>query len=252
MREHGQPSRTVGILGGMGPAATVDFYDKLVRATPASRDQDHLRVVIWADPTVPDRHDAICGDGEDPTPWLERGVDHLVRCGAQVLAVPCNTIHAFLPAVLAGRDVEFVSIVDATVDAVLRTPSSAVGILATDGALASGLYQSALRAVGRDPVLLSASSQQVLMQVIYGVKAATAGDQEHRQLVELLAELSAKGARTVVAGCTEVSVLLDAVDTDLRIIDPSWELAVATVARATVAETEPSNDGASLPGTRAL
>jgi aspartate racemase len=256
MRENRQPSRTVGILGGMGPAATVDFYDKLVRATPASRDQDHLRVVIWADPTVPDRHDAICGDGEDPTPWLEQGVDHLMRCGTQVLVAPCNTIHAFLPAVLTGRNVHFVSIVDATVDAVLRTPSSAVGILATDGALASGLYQSALRAVGREPVLLSAPSQQILMQVIYGVKAATAGEQEHRQLAGLLAELAGKGAKTVVAGCTEVSVLLDSVDTGLRVVDPSWELAVATVACATAAEgggvrTARSNDTAPVPATGA-
>ncbi|MBA2695360.1 MAG: aspartate/glutamate racemase family protein, partial [Actinobacteria bacterium] len=141
-------SKVVGVLGGMGPAATVDFYAKLVRHTPAQRDQDHLRVVIWADPTVPSRQEALLAGGTDPTPWLEEGVRHLVGSGAQIVVVPCNTIHAYLGPVLADQPVEFLSIIDTTVRAIQRRDARRVGLLATDGALASGVFQAALDAAG--------------------------------------------------------------------------------------------------------
>lgn len=87
----------IGILGGMGPAATADFYAKLVAITPGSSDQDHLRTVIWSDPTIPDRTEALLGGGPDPTPWLLDGSRVLREAGATVIAIPCNTAHAFVP-----------------------------------------------------------------------------------------------------------------------------------------------------------
>ncbi len=233
MPDHIGPSRVVGILGGMGPAATVDFYDKLVRATPATQDQDHLRVVIWADPTVPNRHEALMAGGQDPRPWLEEGVQHLMRCGAEVLAVPCNTIHAYMPAVVEGKDVEFISIIDVTVEAARQTdPTGRVGLLAADGALASGLYQSAFEEEGMELVLPSEVSQADLMKVVYSVKAGASGPKERQSVVSLLAELVGGGASTVIAGCTEVSVLLAKLDVDVRVIDPSQALAEKTIERA--------------------
>ncbi len=233
MPEHIGPSRVVGILGGMGPAATVDFYDKLVRATPATQDQDHVRVVIWADPTVPNRHEALMAGGQDPRPWLEDGVQHLMRCGAEILVVPCNTIHAYMPAVVQGKDVEFISIIDVTVEAARqRDPTGRVGLLAADGALASGLYQSAFADESMELVLPSEVSQVALMKVIYSVKAGEAGPEERRSLASLLADLTGSGASTVIAGCTEVSVLLAQLEVDVRVIDPSQALAEKTVERA--------------------
>jgi aspartate racemase len=110
----------VGVLGGMGPAATADFYDKLVRATPATRDQHHLRVVVWSDPTVPDRSAAIVGDGPDPTPWLLRGGRVLTGAGAGLIAVPCNTAHAFLATVEEQIGVPMVHMIDQTVRVVVE------------------------------------------------------------------------------------------------------------------------------------
>lgn len=232
MRERTAPSRIVGILGGMGPAATVDFYDKLVRATPAARDQDHLRVAIWADPTVPNRQEALLAGGVDPTPWLERGVHHLIECGAEILIAPCNSVHAYLPAVVHGKDVEFISIIDATVAAVMQVgPSGKVGLLATDGALASGLYQSALRDSGLETVVPSAPTQKNLMDVIYGVKAGDVGPAARQHVLSLVAQLRADGVATVIAGCTEISTLLAGPDVD-DVIDPSQVLALATIDRA--------------------
>ncbi len=231
--EPSTPSRVVGVLGGMGPAATVDFYAKLVRSTPAARDQEHLRVVIWADPTVPSRQEALLAGGADPSPWLETGIRHLLRCGAEILVVPCNTIHAYLPAVLAGKDVEFISIIDATVEAVRETdPTGTVGLLATDGALASGLYQQAFVEAGMEVVVPSRSSQTALMDVVTAVKSGDTGTTQQQKLSGLLVELTEDGASIVVAGCTEASALLATMDADTRVVDPSQVLVDATIERA--------------------
>lgn len=233
MPEQIKPSRMVGILGGMGPAATADFYGKLIEATPATRDQEHLRVAIWADPTVPDRSRALLGNGEDPTPWLERGVRHLVECGAEILVAPCNTIHAYLAAVIEGHDVEFISIIEAAIEATTETDSTGrVGLLATDGTLASGLYQSALTDAGLKPLFPSEADQKILMQTIYGVKAGEVGQKEREQILALVEGLHRRGVNTVIAGCTEISVLLSQLNANVHVIDPSQALALKTVERA--------------------
>lgn len=239
MPENRTPSRVVGILGGMGPAATVDFYDKLVRASPAATDQEHLRVVIWADPTIPNRHAALLGNGEDPRPSLERGVDTLIGAGAEILVVPCNTVHAFLDDVTAGKNIEFISIIETTIDAVTAQRSLAevgfavkVGIVAADGTIVSGMYQRALVAAGMEPVLVSDASQEGLMQVIYRIKAGTAGPDDSRQVAALFDELQSAGASVVIAGCTEISILLEHLDVPVPVIDPSQVLALRTIERA--------------------
>ncbi|MGH3359284.1 MAG: aspartate/glutamate racemase family protein [Nocardioidaceae bacterium] len=229
----GEPSRIVGILGGMGPAATADFYDRLIRATPARHDQDHLRVVIWSDPTVPNRHEALIGDGTDPTPWLEHGVRQLRQCGAEIVVAPCNTVHAFLPTIMADKDVEFLSIIDTMVDEVAAAGTGdRVGLLAADGALASGLYQSALRAAGKQTVLPADRSQQALMRTIYRVKSGSAGSREAEQLSSVLDELEAAGAHSVIIGCTELSVLSGDVRSGVHLMDAADALVRRTVAAA--------------------
>lgn len=234
MPESPTPSRVVGILGGMGPAATVDFYDKLVRATPATTDQEHLRVVIWADPTIPNRHAAILGEGEDPRPSLSRGVDALVVAGADLLVVPCNTVHAFLDEVVTGKPIEFISIIEVTVAAVLATgEAGAVGLIAADGAIASGGYQQELTDAGLQPVLPAADSQADLMRVIYRVKAGESTRADAERVSALVAELEQAGATTIIAGCTEISTMLAELETATPLIDPSEVLARVTVHRAT-------------------
>ena len=228
-------SRIVGILGGMGPAATVDFYDKLVRATPARVDQDHLRVVMWADPTVPDRHAAVRGTGEDPLPWLEQGVRRLQEAGADLVVAPCNTVHALLPDVVARAGVEFVSIIDTAVGvAVAADRGHSVGVVAADGAVEADLYQSALRAAGRRPVLPTNEQQAQVMSIIHRVKAGGSGEQEEGELSAILGELATAGATSVIVGCTELSVLLGGVTTDLYVVDAAEALAQRTVALCAV------------------
>jgi aspartate racemase len=227
-------SRIVGILGGMGPAATVDFYAKLVRHTPAERDQDHLRVVIWADPSVPNRQEALLAGGTDPTPWLENGVSRLVASGAEIVVVPCNTVHAYLEPVMAAAPVEFIDIIDVTVDAVRRRGVARVGLLATDGALASGLFQDAFDSAGIEWVLPDSAGQESVMDLVTKVKTGRVDDETREQMRRRLESLRDAGAVTVVAGCTEISALLDGmpIPDDVGVLDPATELALRTLARA--------------------
>lgn len=249
----GGPSRLVGILGGMGPRATVDFYDKLVALTPATRDQDHVRVVMWADPTVPSRQEALLAQGTDPTPWLEEGVRRLVAAGAELLVVPCNTVHAYLGPVMDAQHVEFVSIIETTVTAVQRRGAHRVGLLATDGALAAGVFQAALDRAGIDCVLPAPDRQRFVMELVEAVKAGSVEPSQTRGLGELLEELRRDGASVTIAGCTEISSLMSALPAELaaQVLDPSRELARATIQRALGSPDAPDVGGTGTPFARA-
>lgn len=219
----------------MGPSATADFYTKLIAHTPASLDQEHLRVVIWADPTVPSRQDAILSNGQDPSPWLAAGLQRLQDCGAEIVVVPCNTVHRYLPPIMDGQPTEFISIIDTTIQAVQRTAGDGViGLLATDGALLSGIYQQALGDAGYSVAQPSAEDQARLMEIVHSVKAGDTGPELHQDMRRILANLENQGVATAVIGCTELSTLLEQVNLDcsMTLVDPAVELAIATVGSA--------------------
>ncbi|MFC7404595.1 aspartate/glutamate racemase family protein [Georgenia alba] len=224
----------VGILGGMGPAATAAFYVRLVEVTPASRDQDHPKVVMWADPSVPDRTAALLHGGESIVPWLERGLLRLSDAGATFVVSPCNTAHVWLPDVARDVGVELLSIVDTAVDAALEEVGSGgtVGVLGTHATIASAIYQDGLAARGLTPVVPDADHQAGLVRAIYAVKAG--GDQlgEAGAIVrEVCRSLVARGVGLVLNACTEISLVLDGVEQIVPVVDSSDALARATVDR---------------------
>ncbi|MEE6287850.1 amino acid racemase [Georgenia sp. MJ173] len=223
----------VGVLGGMGPAATVDFYAKLIAATAAQRDQDHLRVMIWADPTVPDRSAAIAGDGEDPTPRLVEGARHLAAAGAAFYVVVCNGAHAFLPRVRQQVDLDYLSIIDATVDHLAALPGvRRAGILATDATLTARLYQDGLEGAAIEPVVPAAADQRSVMETIFAVKSRTVSPGQKAALIGVAAGLAERGADVVVAACTELPLLLTSQELPTRLVDPTAILAGRTVEAA--------------------
>lgn len=227
----------VGILGGMGPAATADFYAKIIAATPATRDQDHLHVVIWADPTVPDRSAALLQGGEDPTPWLLRGARQLVAMGASFIAVPCNTAHAFFPSIEQEITVPFIHMMDETARAVELTYPSVerVGLLATSGTIASGLYQEWFARHHIEVVVPNDDLQErAVMRAIHHVKAGEMGPDTTALLAEAGAYLVAHGAEALIAGCTELPLVFRDGDAAVPVIDPTQVLAEAVVRRASV------------------
>ncbi|AZL04606.1 aspartate racemase [Brevibacterium aurantiacum] len=223
----------VGILGGMGPAATVDFYSKLIEATPASGDQGHLRVMIWADPTVPDRSAAIVGDGIDPTPKLVEGAQRLADEGASFYVVTCNGAHAFLPKVRQQVDLDYLSIVDVTAEHVQALPYvKKAGLLATDATLTAGLYQEALQSAGVTPQIPSPEDQHIVMETIYAVKAKELRLEQRQALADVAGRLCAEGADVIIAACTEIPLALSAAESPRPLIDPAVLLAHEVVNEA--------------------
>lgn len=227
--------RIVGILGGMGPLATADLYRKIILATPAARDQDHLHVVIDADPSVPDRSAALRGEAPDPTPWLLRGARRLEAAGAAFIVVPCNTAHAFLPAV---RPQIGIPILDMIAEAAARVRADfpaarRVGVLATRGTVASGLYHRALAAAGLAAITPDDAAQDRLVgAAIAAVKAGDTSAAVGALVVEAGRGLVAAGAEVLLAACTELPLVLTAANAPAPLLDPTQALAEAAVREA--------------------
>lgn len=226
--------KVVGVIGGLGPEATVDFYAKLVAATPALRDQDHLRVVIDSNPKVPDRNRAVAGEGESPGPALAATARVLEGAGAELLCMPCNTAHAFIADIRSATALPFVSIIESALAEVqaLRPAVRRVGLLTATGGRRARVYEDALAGTGLDAVVLDDSEQGRLMQLIYGIKAGKRGAAERTAMIALAQRLVDRGAQVLVAGCTEVPLLMSEADLAIPFIDSTAALARAVVRAA--------------------
>ena len=210
--------KTLGVLGGMGPAATVAFLARVQALTPAQGDADHIRVVMDLNPQVPDRNTRP-GDAEAE---LGRMAERLKAAGAQVLAMPCNTAHAQKPGIVAAG-LPFIDIIAATVAAAKGYDARSIGILATPGGEA--LYVAALMAAGVKPVVLQGEDRAAFMACVYGVKRGDVGVDNRAAMARLAEALNVAGADAVIAGCTEVPLLLDAADVSVPLVDSAEVLA---------------------------
>jgi aspartate racemase len=223
----------IGVFGGMGPSATVDFLDKLVRLTPASRDQDHLPVIVASLPHIHDRSSAILGRGRDPLPQLLEGIEMLNRAEVGVIAIPCNSSHHWFEQMSQASKVPVLHIAKACVEAIASSGQPRVAIFATRGALASGFYQRELASRGIEFLIPDPDGAQI--QVDACIREVKAGNTEAgaHQLALACQDAVAKGATTLIMGCTEIPIASRFADmSGLALIDSSLELARASVAFA--------------------
>ncbi|MDX2234851.1 MAG: amino acid racemase [Hyphomonadaceae bacterium] len=226
--------KAIGILGGMGPAATVDLHAKIIRATPATRDQDHLRILIDSNPALPDRNAALDGTGPSPGPALAAMARGLERSGAAVLVMACNTAHAFQADIEAAVTIPFMSMIEATVDAALAQAPGAkrVGVLAVTGCLRANLHQAAFARRGVATFVTDGADHQSLMDAIARIKAGDTGPDVRDTLRSLAAGFITKGCDAIVAGCTEAPLALRQEDVGAPFIDSTAALAAAVAAFA--------------------
>jgi aspartate racemase len=231
--------RTLGVLGGMGPLATADFYTKLVELTPAARDREHIPTLIRSVPQIPERLAALLGEGASPGPALVAGARQLVLGGAELLAMPCNTAHAWWGEISAGvPGVPLLHIVDAVLAELARAAPGArrVGLLATSGTLRAGIYLQ--RALQVDPHAgwqwLQPDEDVQREQVTAGIAAVKAGAVEQgRALLGAAAQalVERQGAQVLVAACTEVPIALSGQRFAAPWVDSSLALARLAVER---------------------
>lgn len=220
--------KVIGVLGGMGPAATVDFLSRLVAARAALAEADHLHVLADINPHVPDRNRAATGHGPSPGPTLAAMARGLVAQGAELLCMPCNAAHGWAADIEAAVDVPFVSII-ATAGEAARALGRRPALLAVDATLANGLYQAELPGA----LILPPDRQARLMALIRAVKAGDTGPAIAAGMAELSASLVADGADTIVAACTEVPLVLRQDAISVPLIDTTGALADKVVRLAT-------------------
>ncbi|WP_432240298.1 amino acid racemase [Herbaspirillum robiniae] len=226
----------VGVVGGVGPAATVDFMQKIVRNTPAARDQDHIKVHVEQNPQIPDRTDNLVGHGQDPTIALYATCKKLEDGGADLIAIPCNTAHAYVERIQSSLSIPIVNMLTVTVQSIReRYPElKQVGLLATSGTLGSGVYQRALEEQGLRQLAPSPAAQERVMEAIYGREGVKAGHTQGRCQDDIRAgldDLVRQGAEVVILGCTELPLLLPFAELMLEdgkriaLVDPTDTLA---------------------------
>jgi aspartate racemase len=216
--------KVLGVLGGMGPAATVAFLARVQALTPAEGDADHIRVLMDMNPQVPDRNRTP----DQAEAVLGEMAARLRDAGAEVLAMPCNTAHA-QGAGIRAAGLPFIDMIAETTAVVVQSGAKRVGILATPGGEA--LYVAALTAAGLEPVLLKGPDREAFMARVYGVKAGDMGEAARGRMAQLAAALVARGAEAVIAGCTEVPLLLGAGEVTVPLVDSAEVLATVCVAK---------------------
>lgn len=231
----------IGVVGGVGPAATADFMQKIVRNTTAARDQDHIKVVVEQNPQIPDRTANLIGDGPDPTVALYATCKKLEAGDADLIAIPCNTAHAFVERIQPYLSIPIVNMLHETVLHLRSTHPALrrVGLLATSGTLASRVYHEAAEAAGLEPIAPDDAHQALVMSAIYGERGVKAGFTDgacRDELMAALVHLVERGAEAVILGCTELPLLLAQSDrfavagTHIVLLDPTDLLARKCIA----------------------
>ena len=226
----------VCVLGGMGPESTAELLLRITRCTPASVEQDHLRVIIESNPKIPNRTDALLEGETGPIiEALSETARNLERAGAEIIGMPCNTAHAFLADVRAAVTVPVIDMIgEAAVRALeIFGEGITVGLLATDGTLRTRLYHEALEAVGLKPMSPSEPGIQfAIMDALEAVKLHGVSEDAYSALGMAIRSLASDGATALIAGCTEASLVIERHPPDLPWLDPLQILAEALVREA--------------------
>lgn len=198
---------TLGILGGMGPMATVRFYELITRRTAARCDREHLDVVLCSRASTPDRTAYLLGESRDnPALLLTEDARRLERFGAAMLAIPCNTAHAFYEDIRRAVKIPVLHMIRETVAAARADGHRTLGLLATAGTVKSGIYDDACRVCGMHCIAPLPAEQEEIGRLIYdGIKAGRETPRD--ELLTLSRALIRRGADCVVYGCTELSLL---------------------------------------------
>ncbi|AHL33202.1 aspartate racemase [Pseudomonas brassicacearum] len=244
--DHHQPRRPpfkLGIVGGIGPAATVDFMAKVVANTPAGKDQDHIKMVVEQNPQIPDRTANLLRDETDPTLALYATCKRLESAGANAIAMPCNTAHAFVERIQAHLRVPIVNMLTETVEWIVHRYGSGktIGLLATSGTVQSQVYHQAARRAGLQILTPGVDYQAIVMEAIYGPRGIKAGFTQglcKEQLLLAAEHLCELGAGVLILGCTELPLVLDhceAFDINghtVALVDPTTILALKCIALA--------------------
>ncbi len=222
----------VGVLGGMGPYATCAFMKCILDNTPASCDSDHLHLIIDNNPHIPSRTRAFLESGPDPVPMMIASAQSLITAGADILVMPCNSAHFFLPAVCAVHPFPFINMIEETCKLIINQGAKTVGVLAGEVTVKAGLYEQVLGKKNIRVLQVSDEEQKLVRAIIEDVKKNIVSNVTLRCLDTVTRSLENRGADTIVLGCTELPLVAQHMSTECSLVDSMLCLAQTLIKRA--------------------
>jgi len=224
----------VGIIGGMGPEATVLLMARIIELTDASDDADHVPLIVDSNTQVPSRINAIIdGSGKSPATELANMAKNLESSGAKALAMPCNTAHYYSQAIEDAVSVPLLSMVDLTAKQISTqiTPNSTVGVLASPAVAITGLYDKALSSYQLKTIY--PHDQDLMLDAIQSIKKSSQIGEAHKIMQDAALELNYRGADLLLIACSELSLAIEYLDSSYSVIDSMDVLAQAVIDFAT-------------------
>jgi len=226
------PEKVVGILGGMGPESTADLFFRIIRATPVKKDQDHLIVIVYNNPKIPDRTLAIVDNEKCPLQQIKESISVLDRMGVDIIAIPCNTAHFYYNDLQRSTNVPIINMLSETSKYIYKTfpKVTKIGLLATTGTIDARLYHKVLNKT--ELISPNKEDQEKIMNLIYGTEGIKAGHITKKlksDLIEIIMNLVKRDIDIIIAGCTELSLVISPNDLPVPLVDPVQILAECVV-----------------------
>lgn len=229
--------KTIGILGGMGPEASSYLYELIIKNTRATKDQEHIKIVIYSNPKIPPRTDAILKKGPSPLPLLLEGVRKLRQAGADFIVMPCITAHFYYPEVVEKEKIIFLNLLEETLFFVKKNfPGlGKAGLIASTGTIKSQLFHKTFAKGSIQIIVPPEEEQKQVMEAIFGkegIKAGFTSGRSKKTIHGIAHKLIKRGAKAIIAGCTEVPLVLKDKDLPVPFIEPLRIIALVSIKKA--------------------
>ncbi len=223
--------KIIGVLGGMGPEATADLFLKIIHATPATLDQEHLRIIVDNNPQIPDRTAAIMGHGPDPLPFLVDTANNLIKAGAEFIVMPCHTAHYYYDNLQKCCSIPILNMIKESARQALEDFPNlhCIGLLASKGTIAAGLYDRVFNQMGVQVFSPPGDHLEPIMKVIYGVKEGRPPGELKPLWMPVVDDLVQRKVQALILGCTELPLAIDPTEVAVPVLDPTYILAQRTV-----------------------
>ncbi len=226
--------KTIGILGGMGPAATSDIFQRILQLTSVKNDQEHIHIIIDNNPKIPDRTQAIFGKGESPVPALIESGKMLERAQADFIIIPCNTAHFFYDELKKHLKIPIIHMIREVAKKIHNEFPTVrkAGLLSTQGTIKAGLYQKELMTFGINVIKPDEKSQNMVTEAIYGAEGIKRGclqGKSKKLIYNAIDNLINNGAEVIIGGCTEIPLVVDSETVPIPFINSNQVLAESAV-----------------------